>query len=103
MKGMFEITYPLDETRNVRVRKSFDESNNGDNSGDYNKYSNNGIYTLKNGEDINIRGDKDKIYVMYFIAESGVYSARCEQGMSKKEVEGVFDVIREAEEPRGIE
>lgn len=103
MKGMFEITYPLDETRNVRVRKSFDESNNGDNSGDYNKYSNNGIYTLKNGVDINIRGDKDKIYVMYFIAESGVYSARCEQGMSKTEVEGVFDVIREAEEPRGIE
>ena len=56
---------------------------------------------MKNGVDINIRGDKDKIYVMYFIAESGVYSARCEQGMSKKEVEGVFDVIREAEEPRG--
>lgn len=100
MKGMFEISYPLDEFRTVTVRKGFDESNNGDNSGDYNKYPDNKIYTLENGVDINIRGDKNKIYVMYFMAESGVYSARCEQGMTKREVEGTYNVIREAEEPK---
>ena len=100
MKGMFEISYPLDEFRTVTVRKGFDESNNGDNSGDYNKYPDNKIYTLENGVDINIRGDKNKIYVMYFMAESGVYSARCEQGMTKREVEGIYNVIREAEEPK---
>lgn len=100
MKGMFEISYPLDEFRTVTVRKGFDESNNGDNSGDYNKYPDNKIYTLENGVNINIRGDKNKIYVMYFMAESGVYSARCEQGMTKKEVEGIYNVIREAEEPK---
>lgn len=100
MKGMFEISYPLDEFRTVTVRKGFDESNNGDNSGDYNKYPDNKIYTLENGVDINIRGDKNKIYVMYFMAESGVYSARCEQGMTKREVESIYNVIREAEEPK---
>lgn len=100
MKGMFEISYPLDEFRTVTVRKGFDESNNGDNSGDYNKYPDNKIYTLENGVDINIRGDKNKIYIMYFMAESGVYSARCEQGMTKREVEGIYNVIREAEEPK---
>lgn len=100
MKGMFEISYPLDEFRTVTVRKGFDESNNGDNSGDYNKYPDNKIYTLENGVDINIRGDKNKIYVMYFMAESGVYSARCEQGMTKREVEGIYNVIRVAEEPK---
>ena len=99
-KGMFEISYPLDEFRTVTVRKGFDESNNGDNSGDYNKYPDNKIYTLENGVDINIRGDKNKIYVMYFMAESGVYSAKCKQGMTKREVEGIYNVIREAEEPK---
>ena len=84
----------------IHVRKGLDESNNGDNSGDYNKYPDNKIYTLENGVDINIRGDKNKIYVMYFMAESGVYSARCEQGMTKREVEGIYNVIREAEEPK---
>lgn len=102
MKGMFEITYPLDEFRTVTVRKSFDESNNGDNSGDYNKYSKNKVYTLKNGVNINTRGDKNKIYVMFFMAESGVYSARCEQGMTSEEVEGIYNIIREAEEPKNI-
>lgn len=100
MKGMFEISYPLDEFKTVTVRKGFDESNNGDNSGDYNKYPDNKIYTLENGVDINIRGDKNKIYVMYFMAESGVYSARCEQGMTKRKIEGIYNVIREAEEPK---
>ncbi len=100
MKGMFEITYPLDEFKTVTVRKSFDESNNGDNSGDYNKYPDNGIFTLKNGVSINIRGDKEKVYVMHFMAESGVYSATSEQGMNKKDIEWIYNVIREAEEPK---
>ena len=100
MKELFEISYPLDEHRTVTIRKGSDESNNGDNSGDYNEYSNNGVYTLDNGVNINIRGDKDKIYVMYFMAESGVYSARCKQGITKKEVEDIYNLIREAEEPK---
>ncbi len=102
MKGIFEISYPLDEHRTVTVRKGFDESNNGDNSGDYNKYINNKTYTLKNSVNIHIRGEQNKIYVMYFMAESGVYSARCEQGMTEKEIEGIYNIIREAEKPKNL-
>lgn len=71
MKNMVEITYPLDEVRYVTVRKSQEEINGG-----------------------------DKIYVMYFGAESGYFSARCEQGMSYKEVEGIYKVIAEVETPK---
>ena len=35
--------------------------------------------------------------MMYFGAESGYYSARCEQGMSTKEVEDIYSVIAEVE------
>lgn len=97
MKDMVEITYPLDEMRYVTVRKSQQEINGGDNSGDYNKYPQNDVFTLNNGVNINVRRNGDKIYVMYFGAESGYYSARCEQGMSYKEVEGVYKVIAEVE------
>ena len=97
MKGMVEVTYPLDEHRNVTVRKTISETKNEDNSGDYTKYPENSILTLDNGVEINVRKDGDKIYVMYFGAESGYYSARCEQGMSAKEVEGIYSVIAEVE------
>ncbi len=97
MKGMVEVTYPLDEHRDVTVRKSIEEINSGDNSGDYTKYPENSTLTLDNGVEINIRKDGDKIYVMYFGAERGYYSARCEQGMSAKEVEDIYYVIAEVE------
>ncbi len=100
MKDMVEITYPLDETRYVTVRKSQEEINGGDNSGDYNKYPQNDVFTLDNGVNINVRRNGDKIYVMYFGAESGYFSARCEQGMSYKEVEGIYNVIAEVEAPK---
>lgn len=97
MKDMVEITYPLDEVRYVTVRKSQEEINGGDNSGDYNKYPQNDVFTLDNGVNLNVRRNDDKIYVMYFGAESGYFSARCEQGMSYKEVEGIYKVIAEVE------
>lgn len=100
MKDMVEITYPLDDTRYVTVRKSQEEINGGDNSSDYNKYPQNDVFTLNNGVNINVRRNGDKIYVMYFSAESGYFSARCEQGMSYKEVEGVYKVIAEVESPK---
>lgn len=100
MKDMVEITYPLDETRYVTVRKSQEEINGGDNSGDYNKYPQNDVFMLDNGVNLNVRRNGDKIYVMYFAAENGYFSARCEQGMSYKEVEGIYKVIAEVEAPK---
>ena len=97
MKGMVEVTYPLDENRTVSVRKTVEESNGGDNSGDYTKYPENSILILPNGVEVHVRKRGDKIYVMYFSAESGYYSARCEQGMSEKDVEGIYEVLAEVE------
>lgn len=96
MKDMIEVTYPLDEFRNVVVRKSIDESKGVDNSGDYNEYDES-ILTLSNGVEINLRKKDGKIIVMYFAAESGCYSARCEKGMTEKEVEDIYNVIAEVE------
>ena len=94
---MIEITYPLDEFRNVIVRKSLTETDNLDISGDYNKYPISDEVVLKSGVVINVRRDNTKYYVAYFAAESGVYSINCQKGMSLKELQGVFDVIEAAE------
>lgn len=99
MKDMIEITYPLDEFREVTVRKSL-TNETGDISGDYNKYPKNETIIIKGGVPIEIRGDKDKIYVMNMSAYTGYYSARCEKGMSLKEVEGIYEVLREAEDEK---
>ena len=94
---MIEITYPLDEFRNVIVRKSLTETDNLDISGDYNKYPISDEVVLKSGVVINVRRDNTKYYVAYFAAESGVYSINCQKGMSLNELQGVFDVIEAAE------
>lgn len=100
MKGLYEINYPLDEKRNVCVRKTISNKFGEDTSGDYNKYPINTKLKLDGDVELNVRRDNDKIYVMYFAAESGYYSARCEYGMSEEEVKGIFNVIKEAEEAK---
>ena len=97
MADMIEITYPLDEHRDVIVRKSLTETDYLDISGDYNKYPINDEVELKNGVKVNVRRDTSLYYVAYFAAESGVFSINCAKGMSLKELQGVFDVISEAE------
>lgn len=97
MSDMIEITYPLDEFRDVIVRKSLTETDNLDISGDYNKYPISDEVVLKSGVVINVRRDNTKYYVAYFAAESGVYSINCQKGMSLNELQGVFDVIEAAE------
>lgn len=106
MKNMIEISYPLDEKRNVVVRKTdrLDEKTNPhyDISGDYNVYPKNKEIKINQGVPVYVRGyDLNKeIIVMSFAAESGYYTARCEQGMTLKEANGVFEVIKEAEEAK---
>ncbi len=102
MKGMIEISYPLDEKRTVYVRKS-DTNETGDISGVYTKYPINKEIVLKGAVPMQIRADKDKIYVMNMAAESGYYSAYCPEGMSLKEIEGIYEILAEAEAPKGDE
>ena len=99
-KGIFEISYPLDDSRTVTVRKSFDEANNGDNSGDYTKYPINNTLELKDGVIVNTRRDEKLIYVTHFCAESGCFSIRSPQGLTEKEVQEIFSMISEAESPK---
>ena len=99
MKNMIEINYPLDETRMVCVRKTATEefSNNGDISGVYIEYPVNEKIMLKDAVPIYTRGTGDKIYVMNMAASSGYYSAYCKDGMSLQEIEGIYNIIAEAE------
>lgn len=99
MKNMIEVTYPLDENRDVTVRKSFVD-NNGDISGDYNNYPIKENMTFSNGVIVSVRRDKNLIYVTNFSAEQGYYSISCDKGMSFDEVYGVYKVIAEVEEPK---
>ena len=81
MKNMIEINYPLD----------------GDISGVYIEYPVNEEITLQNSVPIKVRGAGDKIYVMNMAASSGYYSAYCKDGMSLQEIEGIYNIIAEAE------
>lgn len=101
MQDMIEITYPLDETRYVTIRKSQKYSGNGDTSGDYNNYPVSKKIFI-NDVPFYIRGDNDidKIYVMNFSASKGYYSARCENGMTVDEIKGIYEIIRKADESK---
>ncbi len=97
MNDIIEVTYPLDKHRKVSVRKSETESNGGNISGDYNNYPITDEVLIKNCVPIKLKRDQNKIYVMYFGAESGYFSASCPQGMSLQEVEKIYEVIAAAE------
>lgn len=99
MKGMIEINYPLDENRTVCVRKTDKEeyTNNGDISGVFTEYPENKVFMLKNVVPLKLRGDGDKVYVMNMSASSGFYSAYCQQGMTAKEIEEIYNIIAKAE------
>ncbi len=100
-KDMIEITYPIDEYRNVVVRKTTEELYKKiDISGDYNKYPIEETLTLENGVQFRVRRDDKLIYVAYFGASSGYYSINCLKGITKKELFQVYTVIAEAETPK---
>jgi hypothetical protein len=99
MKNMIEVNYPLDQTRTVCVRKTATDefSNNGDISGVYIEYPVNEEITLQNSVPVKVRGTGDKFYVMNMVASNGYYSAYCKDGMSLQEIEGIYNVIADAE------
>ena len=106
MQDMLEIRFPLDENRNVIVRKSTmpegeaDENGIIDISGDYNHYPLNETVTLDNGVKFSVRGEKDNYKVVNFAAETGYYSIMCDQGLSRKDIEYFYKLLEEAEAPK---
>lgn len=100
MKGMLEINFSLDKKRNVSLRKSL--SYDGNLSGVYEDYPVNKTITIKKAIPFNIRGNKKKIYVANFAAETGYYSFYSKQGMTIKDINYFYDLLAEAEAPRYI-
>ena len=106
MEGMLEFRFPLDEKRNVIVRKSTtaegeaDENGIIDISGDYNQYPVNKTVTLENGVKFSVRGDEDNYKVANFAAESGYYSIMCGEGLNMQDIEHFYKLLEEAEAPR---
>ena len=103
MEDMMEIKFPIDKKRNVMIRKSIyytgktDDNGIGDNSGVYENYPVNKTISLKNGVMLNVRGNKNKFYVVNFAAETGYYSLYSKDGMTLKDINNLYNLIREAE------
>ncbi|MGN0017468.1 MAG: hypothetical protein ACI37S_00320 [Candidatus Gastranaerophilaceae bacterium] len=93
MSDMIEVSFLLNDEKEVVVRKSVKDINEGDISGVYTKYPINDVLNLKKGYKINIRRDVNVIYVMYFRKNGCYYSAYCERGMSVEEVESLYKMI----------
>ena len=98
MNGLLEINFPIDKKREVCLRKS--QTYDGDLSGVYENYPINKTITIKNNIPFNIRGDKKKIYVANFAAETGYYSFYSKQGMTIKDINYFYNLLEEAEAPR---
>ena len=103
MKGMLEITFPIDRKRKATIRKSQIVDNqteeNGiiDISGDYNNYPVNKTVKIKNGISFNVRGKRNKFFVVNFAAESGYYSIMSKNGIKLKDIEYFYKLLEEAE------
>ena len=93
MDGIFEVRYPLDEFRNVIVRKS-NKFKTDTLSGVYTDYPVNKEIKIKKEYPAHIRGTEDRIYVLNIHNSKNYYSAYCEKGMSLKEAEGIFEVLQ---------
>jgi len=106
MEDMIEITFPLDKKRTVTARKSqfyegeADENGIKDISGVYNNYPVNKNIRLKNGVVFRVRGNKNKFYVINFAAESGYYGFYSKEGMNIKDINRLYNLLKEAEAPR---
>jgi len=106
MEDMFEFRFPLDDKRNVIVRKSVtpkgEQDENGiiDISGDYNQYPVNKTVTLENSVKFSVRGEEDNYKVVNFAAETGYYSIMCDEGLNLNDIEYFYKLLEEAEAPK---
>ena len=106
MQDMLEIRFPLNDKRNIIIRKSVmpqgEADANGiiDISGDYNKYPVNQTVTIENGVKFSARGEKNKYKVVNFAAETGYYSIMCTEGLNIQDIEYLYKLLEDAEAPR---
>ncbi len=98
-KGIIEAQYKIDNNRTIILRKAETPTKiqgRDDISGIYENYPINEEYTLKNGVKMFIRGEKNKVFVANMSAEDGYFSAYSENGMTKEELEKIYNIFLEA-------
>jgi len=96
-EGIMEIKYMISDLRFVFLRKSNRDIRYGDISGVYTYYPIDKQIKLKGAVPVNIRAKDDKIYVMYMSNSTYYYSVYCQEGMSLEEIEGIYNILAEAE------
>ena len=89
---MIEVCVPRSETETIVLRKSIEEPETGDISGDDTEYPLNATVEV-NGVQIDLRGAGNKICVASFVAFDGAYSVGCTAGMTKNEAAQILKEI----------
>lgn len=98
ISDLIEITYPLDEFKDVTIRKTtLNADNKLDIDKDYSNYADFGVLSLENGVDVKVRRSNDVIYVAYLTADSGYYSMYSPKGLSEKEIWQIYNLLAEVE------
>ncbi len=104
MKGMIEIAFPYKRHKIIaRKSETFEgkENEHGikDISGVYDNYPVNKDINIS-GVYFNIRGKKNKYYVVSMAAETGYYSFYYKKGLKIKDIKYLYKLLEEAEAPR---
>lgn len=87
-----EVTWPRSETESIALRKSINEPETGDISGDMTEYPKNVVMDV-GGVEVTLRGEGDTIHVASFMAFDGAYSVSCAAGMAKSEVAQILKEV----------
>lgn len=109
MDGLFEMRFPLNDGREVIVRKAkycedeADENGIKDISGDYNNYPVKKTIELKNGVKFAVRGEENNYKVVNFVADTGYYAFMCDEGLKFEDIEQLYELLTEAEAPTDVE
>jgi len=96
---IIEVAYPLDEFREVKVRKSLKEIERPKLNIENSEYMFEEKVVFNKTTVVNFLRDEMIVYTMDFNTKTGYYSVVCEQGMTFQEAKGVFKVIVQVENP----
>ncbi len=91
-KDKIEITSLLNKTKTVTLTKSADEFF-------VTKFLNEKII-LDNGVEFLVKRDKNIIKEAYLGAESGYFEIKSEDGLSKDDIQKIYEILAKAEAPK---
>lgn len=92
--GVIEVTYPVDDSTSVTIRKASAEA---DAVNVLDTGAPEATVTLTEGLDVSGKADGGVIYEADFGGESGFYAIYSESGLTAEQVQGAYQVIVDAE------